>query len=352
MTNLIQNEINVIQKKYLGVLETILKDFNAHNSNDYYHTLLSFWSTQHRAVDLYLSDISKIQKKTIYFFIGQRTLNIHEGNHYPFTAIGDYHFVDDNLPQLLLGALQEPENEKLVSLLKYTVEDYISIITEYNDYIKILPFTILLPDHDEEIFKHANQLLLQMFDPPISNFHEYKGKFQKLEDIESNIKKNCKHFFHFLSNGNDEDNLGIRFRNFIKYTGAVMQNTEVETLYQLLVREIYKALLILCNCEQFGVIPYIRFKPFLLNMLGLIQNHKLAYQITCAHIIYHTFPEEFKDMVFKDYFNLTKKEKLYINLDNLYQQHNSDRHVYIEEIKEECLIFYEKLRKAEAFSKL
>lgn len=348
MTNLIQNEINAIQKKYLGLLKTFLKDFNAHNLDDYYHALLSFWSTHQRVVDLYLNDIYNIQKKTIYVFIGQGTLNINEGNHYPFTAIGDYHFIDDNLPHLLLGALQYPENEKLISLLQYTIEDYVRIISECNDVIKILPFIVLFPDHDEEILKHANQLLLQMFSPSIDNFQAYKDKFQRLEDVESDIKERCHHFFHFLSNESDKDSLSIRFRNFIKYTGAVIQNTEVETLYQHLVREIYKALLIVCNCEHSGVVPYIRFKPLLFDILGLIQNHQLSYQITCAHVVYHTFPEELKNMAFKDYYNLTKKEKLNINLDNIYQQHNSAYYVYIKEIEEECLKFYKKLREAEA----
>ncbi|WP_243359603.1 hypothetical protein [Fundidesulfovibrio terrae] len=352
MHKLINSEILKIQREYLQLLQGLIVNVHRSKIASAIDNVLVFWHSHRRVTSLFLNCLD--QSSRAYLFTGASYLNTKDNNHYPFVLLGDIHIVDDPLckfakifPRIVTKQQQNLHFDYIVN----ATNDIIDIIQRYNQYILVLPVTFGFHEENHEINEVSTKNFLYLFKEEFSSIKEYATKLVKIEDIFDALKDECKNIpisdatstgcglieeFNELKTNSLISGLASSSDSFLFYTyvhGMLTQSLDI----------------ILC-CLRFGIVPYIRSRTCFYyaasaagNFLKISEIRNMHFHMTCAYILYKTFPEGFERIGFEEYCKAARDFDIDSRFSALLLKHLETSQLSFREIKAELKVCFGQL---------
>ena len=333
--NFLINNILDIQKEYLEMLERIKDKIN---TSDYMYIIDEiniFWYSKKDIIRLYLSNITI--KDNAYVFTGASYLDINDFEHYPFVMMGNIHIVDDPLCKYSLITPKCKSDEFFQQLKKQiidSVEDNISILSQYKSNILILPLHLLSDDDTKFINKSAMKIFLNLFSIEDIDINTYKN-FNSIEEISDALRTDIKEYIVFDEDDDFNKSLIERFRVCVNKINLPMEkenDTDAFKFFILVYGFIAQALDIILCCMKFNLIPYLRYKVTFQYVLLLSESlynnsefNNIMFKCKIAHVLYNIFDKErFSEIIFDKFYNRLREYEFDVNVERDLKDSNTN----------------------------
>lgn len=326
MSDILIDQIELLQKQYLKVLKSAQGKINENTFCAIVTEILSFWTKRKQMVfhiiEYYVKSIDT------FIFTGATMIDIDNYEHYPFLAVGKKHILDDPLCryfQVSSGTADDISNV-FVEQAKQTLDDNIKVIEQCFPNIIILPLRFILNEDEEAIKKGSMDAFLSIFDDNISTLDDYK-KLTTIEDISNHLIPNVAPSILFDQGEDTTKDLVYRFKEFVKQSNYPdqLKNNENHMFWITVFGHISQALSILTMSIICGCVPYIRYEVAFKYTMRLSNNFndiptikEVVYKCCVAYTIYQCFnKDKFMKLGFNTYVQLLKYNN---SVDNIFER--------------------------------
>ncbi|MFA9397407.1 MAG: hypothetical protein ACERKV_03960 [Clostridiaceae bacterium] len=319
----LKEKIISLQNDYCYILKETVSNFSTEDFPMIEDEINLFWFANRDLVKLILKNISS--DYDCYILTGASFLDIDDLEHYPFVVLGRVHVVDDPLYKYA-GIISSIHNQNFAEQLReqmlLSIKDNIKILENYSDIIYILPVT-LMSDNDTDLLKKAaEQAFFSMFKDNSITLRKYCNEFINIEDVKKALRDGVGETLIF-SDDNNGDDLCSRFRRHIAQGHPFNDQTNEAMLFFYTINGFFlQAFGILRRCEEYQMIPYLRYKvifqyTILLgnNFANSMEMQMILFKSICTHLLYTVFDKnKIKNIDFEYFINNLNKMNFNDNL--------------------------------------
>lgn len=273
MNKEIEKIIKRISKDYLHLL--IWGKDNLNNQESFYLFIIEiifFWRRKEKEVR-FIVDYLKDKEDLVTFHTAATTISANENEHFALLLSADYCVYDDPLPSFLTivnGNL--PNKDTWLEKAKTSINDNIYVLENLIPRTIILPLRyLLIKQEDNERIKDAsNNYFLSMFKKELKTLDDYRNEINNENDFLGNLKDGVENQIMFFDN---DDSLIDNIKNFSKENQLSFKDFSHEAHFAFFCL-INQAFMILHIAAATEFVPFIRYKPAMVNLFNLIQTIK------------------------------------------------------------------------------
>lgn len=250
------HEVQLEYKELLQELESVVR------SNDFQYVIDEiglFWYRKRNFVNLFLQYIP--DGSNSYFVAGGSYLDIDHNEHYPFSALGSVHIVDDPLAKFsetIKQSISEPIYELLKEEIIASYYDNLIILKNFSSEFILLPITCL--GLEQPISKELTEnALLSFFKDDITFKQLFSVK--SFSSLDSMMLDDVKRFIVFSDNDDPSDCCEIKFTNYFNQHGSPLDEKDIPLVQKAvfaLLQDTLQALHISLIAVTYNLVPYIR----------------------------------------------------------------------------------------------
>ena len=301
-SNLLLDEIRLIQSKYKELLVSLLPKLNDCHAPEALDEIDLFWFRHVEEVQLYLREW--FPGENSYVFTAATYLDYDNKEHLPFLLMGDKHVLDDPLCRYVELRSKMPKGKEADFLYKQigiTAEDNLKILENVSEEIFILPMRLLnQPKADNSLYKVGERAFVSLFNG-IDSLNDFFSKCDSIDDIIQYARKDIGSLVMF----SEDDNVSLpfveRFKSALLGTQYMvdLNKSDSQNFYILVFGCIQQAIDIIVSCVEYGCIPYIRY-PVSLHYISLLAksmldkdpNNSLIFRMGVAFFVYRLCDKE------------------------------------------------------------
>lgn len=316
MSDILYEQIDRLQKKYLILLKSAYMNINKETFNAVVDEILVFWE-KNMKIAMNIATHYFLPMKT-FIFTGAAYMGIDDFEHYPFLAIGDKHIMDDPLCRYFDTANKSKNVVVSDFFIEYAIlalKDNIKIIEQCYPHIIILPLRYLFKTNEKIIEKWSNDVFFSMFNEDIMSFDDYK-KLNTIGDIYKSLLPNVASDLIFDSCEDKTVDFEVRFNSFVANSNysKIFGIKDNDIFFLTIFGYISQALTIISMSLIFNCIPYIRNEVALNYMIKVSSNfdedseiQNVVFRSIVVHVLYDMFEIDIFDKIeFNDYIELLK----------------------------------------------
>lgn len=307
-----------LESEYKKILIQSKEELLKNNSQSIIDGIIVFWYKNKKFINTVLNNISEAYSS--YIFTGATFLDLSDFEHFPFVALGKYHFLDDPVcryAQVLGKSKNVDFDAQTKEQLKLTIEDNIKILENYSDQIYILPIGFLTEVDSHLIWNASLQAFFSLFKNP-STIRDKYSNLKTIDDIIPELNSGIEQ--HIILSEDDDVSLELskRVERYIQTSKLPLADTatEAEIFRFALISNMMQAFHIILMCSNYKMIPYIRYSvcfKYVLNLSCNFDNNQeisdMIFKCSIAYILYNCFDKsKIKSVDFKNYCSTLKQE--------------------------------------------
>lgn len=319
-----KNELNCIQKEYLGILQSF--DTSVINEEFYLRavTLVDkcslFWASKRLEIVEILNELTKQEK--CFLLSGAIYLEVGDNGHYEFGSVGERNIIND--PVIRMKSFFYNENRVVTDKLKEcfcdAIQDTVDVLTNYSDCFVVLSIDSLAEDDFEENQKLVKKvywdILSSALHADIDSLSVLKDEYPTLQQLENALGDSAKKFV-FNNMYDVEMTLKDRVNKWLDENNKMIRfelNNDIDKFFYASMSQVQQALDIILKCLRFRLYPFIRFgitiQYFLLIAGALPSDELLCEHIDNALVSYlftkYVIPDKIATIDFEQYFKKCK----------------------------------------------
>lgn len=325
-SNLLLNNIYLIQMEYKELLSALLPKLKSFHASEALDEINLFWLRHIKEVQLYLKNW--FPGENSYVFTASTFMDFGDREHLPFLLLGDKHVFDDPLSkysEVQSKMSDGKEAEFLYEQIGIMAEDNLEILENVQKKILILPLRLLNQlNENNSLYKIGEQAFISLFSG-IDSLNDYFSKCKSIGDIMHFAREDIGKLVMF----SEEDDTSLPFEE--RFRVALSENQYIvdinkpdsKNFFMLVYGCIQQAIDIIVSCMEYGCIPYIRY-PVSLHYISLLSESMLdiehiimlRFKMSVAFVVYQLCDKDRLATVSLDEF--LKKNKEYDFSSKLY----------------------------------
>ena len=295
-SNLLLNNIHLIQTEYKELLAALLPKLKSCHSPEALDEINLFWMRHIEEIQLYLK--AWFPGENSYVFTAATFMDFEDNEHLPFLLMGDKHILDDPLSKYSEIRSKMPDGkdaEFLYEQIGVTAEDNLKLLENVHEEILILPLRLLNQSNDHNsLYKVGEQAFVSLFNG-INSLSDYFAKCNSIDDIMRFAREDIRQLVMFSEDDDSTLTFEERFRVALARPQYMVDQAKSDSynFFMLVFGCIQQAIDVIVSCVEYGCIPYIRY-PVALHYISLLSGSMLdlehmvtlRFRMSVAFIVY------------------------------------------------------------------
>lgn len=306
--NLITEKIRCIQHEYKNLLAEFLKNSDNGLTPANLDEICLFWFRHIKTIDIFMKN--NIRDKNTYVFTGSTFIDFNDGQHLPYLLVGDFHIFDDPLSRYANKCIAmegTSYSDKLLDQVTITVENNLKLLTDFGDYIIIVPFRFLrLDKNSDALYQLSEDIFVNLFSN-INDLEDYFKRIRTVQDISDYLNDTGKNILFFSKSIECESTLSKKIELLLSSLPESLDDykTPGSRFYAILFGSITQSLDIVISCTTYNCTPFVN-NPQVIHYINLIIyligrsygiSDNFLKKVNQAHYLSRSFDFRFFDQI-------------------------------------------------------